>query len=121
VTVVGVLEDVVIKAKSAADYVGTKTGEIVEISRLKIQIAEIEGKLHKEYYALGKTIYNAAKDESDCSDFVKNKVEIIDGLSAQLDKLNEKLTELKGRKKCESCSYVNPEEANYCLKCGAKL
>ena len=117
----GVFEDVVIKARTAADYVGSKTEELMEVSKHRIAIAELEDKLEKEYAAVGRKVCASAKDQSDCSEFVREKVAEIGEMEKKLEELRVKLSQIKGLKKCPSCSMVNPEEANYCQKCGAKL
>lgn len=117
----GVFEDVFSKARSAADYAGKKTGEVVEITRLRLSVSDAEGKLNKAFAELGEKVYGAAKDQSDCTDFIHEKSGEIDGLYAQIQELNEKIAALKKEKKCAGCGYSNPEEASFCLKCGAKL
>ncbi|MCI8597206.1 MAG: hypothetical protein HFJ10_02010 [Lachnospiraceae bacterium] len=42
---------------SAADTIGRKTGELVEITRLKNQIYNLERGIKKDYTDLGKMIY----------------------------------------------------------------
>ena len=39
----GILDDVVINAKSAAEAVGKKAGQIVDVSKLRINVAELNG------------------------------------------------------------------------------
>lgn len=117
----GVFEDVVIKAKSAADYAGKKTGEIVEVTKLKIKVSEIEGRISKELLELGKKVYGAAKEHSDCTEYVEAKSESIDRLHVELDKMNDKIASLKSEKRCKECGFANPQDANFCQKCGAKI
>lgn len=117
----GVFEDVVLKAKNAADYAGKKTGEVVEITKLKINASEVEGKMGKEFLELGKKVYNTAKEQADCTEYVQAKCEFIDKLSAELEEINRKISELKCEKKCAGCGFANPQDAEYCQKCGAKL
>lgn len=117
----GVFEDVYAKAKSAADFAGKKTGELVEISRLKINAAELQSKINKEFEAMGLLVYNAAKEHVDCTAQVEKKSAGVDALYAQLAEVNDKIAELKRKKNCAECGFANPEDANFCLKCGAKL
>lgn len=119
--VVGVLEDAVIKAKGAADFAGKKTGEFVELSRLRISASETEKKISDEYRELGKMVYKAAKENADCTDYVQEKAAAIDALYTEYADISEKINDLKKVKKCPQCSYVNQQEAEYCMKCGAKL
>jgi rRNA maturation endonuclease Nob1 len=117
----GVLDDVVHSAKNAADFLGNKTGEIVEITKLRTSIAEVESKLYKEYQSLGKFAYDAHKSNSDFNEIITEKSAAIDELNAQLAELNLKLSDLKGEIKCEVCGTINDENSNFCKKCGAPL
>lgn len=117
----GVFEEAVLKAKDAADYAGKKTGEFVEISKLRISASETERKINEEYRELGKMVYKAAKEHADCTDYVQEKAAAIDSLYEQAAELNNKINELKKVKKCLQCNYDNLQEAVYCIKCGAKL
>lgn len=117
----GVFEDVVSKAKSAADFAGKKTGEIVEITKLRFMATDLQSKINKEYLELGITVFNAEKISEDCTVEITTKSAVIEDLYHQLSKTNEKIAELRRMKKCTVCNYANPEDANYCLKCGAKV
>lgn len=53
----GILDDVVINAKSAAEAVGKKAGQIVDVSKLRINVAELNAEISKRYEALGEYVY----------------------------------------------------------------
>jgi hypothetical protein len=118
---VGVFEEAVINAKGAADYVGKKTGEFVELSKLRIAASEVEKKIDYEYLELGKMVYKAAKEHTDCTEYVGEKAAAIDALFVEHAELSHKISDLRNLKKCSQCAYENPQEADYCLKCGTKL
>lgn len=117
----GVFEDAVIKAKSAADYAGKKTGELVELSKLRISSTEIEKKIDNEYAELGKMVYKAAKEHADCTDYVQEKAAVIDALFSEHAQLDCKISALRNLKKCPDCTCENAQDAVYCSKCGKKL
>lgn len=117
----GMFEDVFEKAKNVADMAGKKTGELVEISKLRINAADVQTKIDKEFQELGTLVYTASKEHSDCTESVHERAVAIDALFAELAELNEKISELRRMKKCPECQYANPEDANFCLNCGAKL
>ncbi|MFT9055014.1 MAG: zinc ribbon domain-containing protein [Ethanoligenens sp.] len=117
----GILEDAVITAKGAVDFAGKKTGEIVELSKLRISAAEIEGKIKNLYESLGRSVYNAAKTETDATALVNEKSAQIDTLTADLAAVQEKISVLREEKKCAACGAVNAQDANFCKKCGAQL
>jgi ribosomal protein L40E len=117
----GTFEDFIVKIKEAASFAGKKTGEAVEVSKLRISATETQNKIDREFTALGKKIYDAAKEQTDCTDFVREKSEVIDKLVEELAGLNKKISELRKEKVCPECGFANPENADYCQKCGAKL
>lgn len=54
----GLFENAVNTAKSAAKNVGKKAEEVLDLSRNKLNIAELENKLNDSYAALGMLYYN---------------------------------------------------------------
>lgn len=114
-------EDFVVQAKNAFNFVGQKTGDAVELTRLKVSVSETQGKIDRGFAELGRKVYGAAKDQTDCTEFVKEKSEAVDKLIDELAELNKKISELKREKVCPACDYSNPDSATYCQKCGAKL
>ncbi len=117
----GLFEDAVLSAKNAVNVAGKKTGDLVEISKLKLAAAELESKIRGAYEALGRSVYTAAKEEADATAVIKEKSEQIDSLTADLTALQEKIAALRAEKKCSACGTINPQDADYCKKCGAKL
>jgi uncharacterized coiled-coil DUF342 family protein len=91
------LEHILAKVKEAADVAGKKTGEFVEISKLKIEAADIENKIEKKYAQIGKIVYEAASERTDCTMSVHDKAAEIDELKDKLAKLREQIKEIKNR------------------------
>lgn len=89
----GLFEDVVINAKSAANAVGKKAGQLVDVSKLKISAAELNNEINKKYGALGKAVYDAKKADSDPADLVAEAMVAIDELQDQLKALEEQIQE----------------------------
>lgn len=117
----GFLEDAILKAKGAADYAGKKTGEFVELSKLKVSAAEVEKKIDSEYQELGKMVYNAAKEHTDCTEYVEEKAAAIDLLFTKHSELMDQIEEMKKLKKCPKCGHTNKPDAKFCSECGAEL
>ena len=49
----GILEDVVINAKSAANAVGKSATKLYDLSKLKVSAADLNGDINKHFEALG--------------------------------------------------------------------
>ncbi len=114
-------EDVVINAKSAVNVVGKKAGQIVDISKLRINAADLNNEISKRYESLGRMVYESKKTGNDSSDLVSECIVAIDDLYEQLDAVNEQLIAMKAKQVCKSCGQENAQDADYCSKCGHKL
>ena len=90
----GLLEDVVVNAKSAVNVMGKTAGKIVDISKLRISAAELNGEISKRYESLGRMVYDAQKTDNDATDLVHECVNAIDDLYEQLDAVNEQISSM---------------------------
>jgi Ribosomal protein L40E len=117
----GLFEDVVINAKSAVNVVGKKAGQFVDISKLRINAADLNNEIGKRFEALGRMVYEAKKTDNASDDLLNEEILKIDELYEQLDELNEQIAALRKISVCKSCGAENPKDAVYCNKCGLKL
>ncbi|MDF2632600.1 MAG: hypothetical protein K0Q85_1196 [Caproiciproducens sp.] len=117
----GLFEDVVVNAKSAVDIVGKKAGQMVDVSKLRINAADLNNEISKRYESLGRTIYEEKKTDNDSSDLVSECIATIDDLYEQLDAVNEQLVAMRAKLICRNCGQENPQNAAYCSKCGHKI
>ena len=77
----GLLEDVVVNAKEAVNAVGKKAGQMVDISKLRLNAADLNNEISKRFEALGRVIYDSKKTENDSADLVNECITAIDELS----------------------------------------
>ena len=117
----GILDDVVVNAKSAATAVGKKAGELVDLSKLRINAADISGEINKKYQELGRILYQAKKEGAQEEDAVKSCIALIDELYEQLDAVNAQILLMRHKKVCGNCKKENSEDAAVCSACGAAL
>lgn len=117
----GVLEDVVINAKSAAETVGKEAGRLVDISRLRFNAADLQKEVSKKYEILGRIVYDSFKSGNSDNTGFKEHIESIDQLYQQIDEVNEKINALRKKASCPNCGFDNDEKAAFCSRCGAKL
>ena len=63
----GLLDDVMVNVKSAANSVGKKTNEIVDYSKLRFTASGLNNEIRKKYQTLGEEVYTkcGAKIESE--------------------------------------------------------
>ena len=117
----GVFEEVVINAKTAAENVGKEAGRLVDISRLRFNAADLQKEISKKYETLGRMVYDSRKSGDTSGMSFDDHINSIDALYKKLDEINEKINNLSRKLACPSCGFKNDENAVYCSKCGAKL
>lgn len=110
-----------INAKSAATSVGKRAERLVDISKLRVNAAELNGDISKKYEALGRLVYDAVKAGTTPEGMVEEYVESIDVLYLKLDEVNEKIDVLSKKSACPVCGAKNAEGALFCSHCGTKL
>lgn len=109
------------KAKNLVDIAGKKTGEAVELARLKMNRIQINSDIQKTYEKLGAFVYKFHKSGETNNELIDICVGEIDGLLAQLDVISNKINDIKSSVKCPQCGTLNDQGAIYCAKCGAKM
>lgn len=117
----GLLDDVIVNAKSAANIVGKKATQLVDISKLRISAADLNNEISKRFESLGRAVYEARKTENDPSDLVAESVAAIDDLYEQLDAVNAQMASAREKTVCSVCGQENPQGSVFCCKCGHKL
>lgn len=115
------MEKFISDLKKTAKNAAQKTGEIVEIGKLKLAIQDTKGKINDLYKELGESLYAARKDGNDDADSIEKIIEEIDAMYEKLASQEEELATLKKQKKCPSCGVLCDDEADFCSKCGAEL
>ncbi|MEG1848947.1 MAG: hypothetical protein RRY21_04730 [Oscillospiraceae bacterium] len=109
------------KIRQVASIAGKKTGTAVEISKLRLQVVQVNSMIQSTYERIGTLIYEQEKTGTDNYDLVAVCIKEIDALLTQLNEINNKVAELKNGMKCASCGTVNGADMMYCKKCGANL
>ncbi len=84
-------ENAKIAAEKTFNTVAKKTGEIVEDSKTKYSIFDLNNNIEKIYAEMGKEIYAAYKEDRNAAEFIEEKCRTIDGLQAEIDELRSKL------------------------------
>lgn len=109
------------KAKEVFNTACQKTGEVVNIQKLKIDLAALQSRLTKAYAALGKIEYKKIKDTAVDDIAVKAAVAEIENLLQEGHNLKEEIDKLQGKATCLNCGARVDKGASFCSVCGAKL
>ena len=89
----GILDDVVVNAKSAAQTVGKMAGQFVDMSKLRINLSELNGEINRRYQELGQFIYEAKKAGTADETELDEKIAGLDDLYAQFTAVSAQLAE----------------------------
>ncbi len=114
-------EDVVSRVKSVAETAGRKTGELVELGKIKIKIADLQREVSSAQEGLGRLVYDSRISGQSVEDMIDACVAHITELQSEIEELEEKVLESKNAVRCADCGVLNESTATYCNRCGAKL
>ena len=114
-------DDVVSKAKTVADAAGKKTSELIETAKLKLEVVDLEKEIRTTLEGLGRLVYDSKKSGQDVGTLVDESAANLDDQHERLRALIEKIDALRGQLRCARCGVNNPQDADYCKKCGAPL
>lgn len=114
------LENLGKKVSVAAQAAAKKSGELVEITKLNVNINSEEDKIQKLYSQIGKAIYEKYNASGITDDEVAELCKTIAAHKENIQSLREKIAELKGTKQCIGCGAEMDRNQLFCSKCGTK-
>ena len=95
-----------------------KSGELLELTKLKLAAAETKSKIRGKLEMLGTLAYQSAKgaevDENAAGDLIAE----IDALEEILKEQEAKVAALSGKKVCPVCGHACDTGASFCMRCG---
>lgn len=113
--------DFLAKAKKLTDTMGKKANEAIDVSKLKLSASQIQADIRKTYEKLGEIVYKSSLTHADTDKIVKMCTKELDELFDELEKVNNKINDIKRLKKCRKCGYGIPSDAMFCAKCGTPV
>lgn len=117
----GIFDDVVINAKSAAEAVGRKAGQLVDVSKLRIGAAEVNTEITERYETLGQYVYENCREALSADPEAVGKMAEIDELQAQAAAIAKELNDKQNKLVCPTCGKQCSNTASFCSSCGTKL
>lgn len=115
------MEKILSDIKKTVDGAVKKSGELVEITKLKLSISDKKNQIDARLKALGKLVYDASGPEYSEQEGAESLISELNELYSQLKELEERLASLKSEIICPKCGKSCSEESAFCPKCGAKL
>lgn len=117
----GLFENVVQTARTAAKTVGKKAEEVIDLSKRKLNVSELEDKLEEAFGELGEIYYKVLKGETVQDGETEDIVNKIEDLKQQLEDAREELAKLSQKSVCPACGAECETSSVFCSKCGAKM
>lgn len=119
----GLLEEIFVKAKGAANNLGAKAGKTVDVYKLSIELSEVKTQMKAKFENIGKAVYNSMKSGDSIveSRALEGEIKEIDELYCKIEALEKEIAILKDKTICKACGAVNPSDGLYCNKCGHTL
>ena len=102
-----------------ADKSSKATEEMVEYTKIKIKITELENQLEDLFEGIGRKLYGARSGE-EVPDF-SSDFETADDLKDKLTALKARAEELRKKRNCRTCGRKNDRNAVFCQWCGDKV
>lgn len=104
-----------------AGNVGKKTGEVMEVQKLKSQIRSLERSNQGDLTDLGKIIYERFRKEEAVDGELEVICEEIRKRRMIIVAFEKKLADMKGVKECENCQELIEKDMKFCPHCGAEV
>ncbi len=117
----GIFDDVITNAKSAAQAVGKVAGQFVDMSKLRLNLAELNAEINKQYQALGQFVYESRKAGNTDETGLAEKFQALDELYAQFSAVSAQLASLQNKVTCPACGKQVDTDSMFCSHCGMKL
>lgn len=114
-------DDAVNKTKEVFDVVSKKTGDAINIGKLKYEIASLESKKEKDYALLGRMYYELIRNGTEPHQDMASVIKSIKEKDEKIEELNGFLSDKKSVMICSKCGAQVDADSIYCNICGEKL
>lgn len=102
-----------------AQKVAKKSGEVVDATKVKYAIFDLNNDIKKLYSEMGKLTYLAVEEGEDHTDSIKMKCDIVKAKLAKIEALRLHSDDVAF--KCPVCGKPSDNCTNYCPSCGADM
>ena len=111
---------------SAGKDVSQKAKEVSGVAKLKLDVKSKEDYVEKQYAELGRTYFDAHKDDEENAENEQFKVINVVGSEiyrtlAEIERMKTEILNLQGAAECPNCGARMPQGASFCSSCGTKM
>ncbi|MGI6264373.1 MAG: hypothetical protein ACOYJY_02780, partial [Acutalibacteraceae bacterium] len=96
-------EEILLKARSAADTVGKKTSELTETVKLKTKSAQLQKEIASVFEGMGRLLYDSRQSGTDVAELLEESAKRVDELQEELQGVEDELCAYKKAVRCENC------------------
>ena len=108
------------KVGEAAQAAAKKSSELVEVTKINMNISQEEDKIQKLYTQMGKRIYEGFQASGATDPAFAEDCAAIQAHEETVKSLKQKILEVKNMKACPSCGTELERNIMFCAKCGTK-
>jgi RNA polymerase subunit RPABC4/transcription elongation factor Spt4 len=114
-------DDISRKVTKGTKVVSQKSGELIEVTKIRLDMASEKDKIRKLYEDIGKAVYSSRKDGVRRESEIEANCQLIDEIQYKIRRLNQKIVQIKGGSLCKRCGQVVGPDQRYCHSCGREL
>ena len=108
-------------AGTTARYAGQKAGSVIAITKLNLQIFDLNSEAAELLKAAGQIVYDAHLGAETDEEALSAVLTELDVKNAQIDELKERAAQLKNSRRCPACGEYCGAGDRFCKQCGATL
>ncbi len=113
------MEKILADLKKTMNSAMKKSGELVEITKAKMAVADTKSETQRAFTRLGELVYTAAQSDAEESGEIQEVMESISALKEKLHQQEKKLADLTNKKICAVCGKACNDAAAFCDACGS--
>ena len=109
------------KIGDVAQNAAKVSGELVEITKINVNIKAEEDNINKIYNEIGRYYFGQFEAGVQLDEFIMDHCHKIKGYELHINDLKEKIKEIKNIEICEVCGSETARTNTFCGKCGSKI
>ncbi|MFZ5989165.1 MAG: zinc ribbon domain-containing protein, partial [Bacillota bacterium] len=114
------LKDITKKVTETAKVAAKKSSDLVEVTKLNMNISSEEEKIQKVYAQIGKIVFEAYEKGDQVEEAFKELCESVVSYKDNIKTMKQQILKLRNIKLCPECNAELESEVAYCPKCGTK-
>lgn len=108
-------------ANRAVDVASRKATDVMETTKLNLQIFDLNSEIDQLYKELGKMLYDTHIGIEADAEEMQVKLVLLDEKRDEVETIREKLKNMKAVTQCPNCGKSCEKEDVFCSGCGAQL